>query len=382
MLFWKRIAGYVWSGLLLLTVSVILVPLRPNTTAVGFLLLLAVFFCAQRFGSGPALLAAVIGTLGYDFLFFPPYYAFNIDDPQDWLAFGVFSITALWTGQLSARAQQQTEEALQAKSESERLYRQLREAFEKSSETEALRRSERLKSALLDAVTHDLRTPLTSIKASITTLLSDLDAPAEERLDSQSWGELLQVINEEADRLNRQIESFVELARVEAGDLSVRPTWRTMEEVAGAAMDRANPLLEKHKVKVDLAERLPLVRVDARAMSELVFTLLDNASKYSPPGSTIWLKTAADGSSMVRLTVSDQGKGIPKEFREKVFEKFFRVDETAKDTVDSNRPVGLGMGLAIAKGIIEAHSGRIWIEDGPNGKGTTFVVVVPVGDEE
>jgi two-component system sensor histidine kinase KdpD len=193
---------------------------------------------------------------------------------------------------------------------------------------------------------------------------------------------LLEVINEEADRLNRQIESLVDLARVEAGELSVRPTWRTLEEVVSAAIERAAPLLEKHQVKVELADRLPLVRVDARAMSELVFTLLDNASKYSPLGSTIWLNAIPDGSAMVRITVADQGKGIPKEFHEKVFEKFFRVDETAKETTDSNRPVGLGMGLAIAKGIIEAHGGRIWIEDGPDGKGTIFIVLVPVGDEE
>jgi len=379
---WNRVSGYVWSVLLMAAALGILIPLRSNVTAVGFCLLLIVLFCAALFGSGPALLVSVLGMLGYNFLFLPPLYEFTISEPQNWVALAAFAITAVGAGQLSARARQRTEEALKAKGEIEKLYQQLREAFEKTSETEALRRSERLKSSLLDAVTHDLRTPLTSIKASITTLLSDQEAPPEERLDPASASELLQVINEEADRLNRQIESFVDLARVEAGELSVRPTWRTMEEVVSAAIERAAPLLEKHTVKVNLAERLPLVRVDARAMSELVFTLLDNASKYSPPKTTIWLNAVPDGSAMVKLTVADQGKGIAPEFREKVFEKFFRVDETAKETTDSNRPVGLGMGLAIAKGIIEAHGGRIWIQDGPVGHGTTMVVLLPVGDEE
>src|SRR5579883_232581 len=210
----RRVAGYLWSVLLMLGGLGMLVPLRSNITAVGFSLLLLVLFSAAKFGSGPALVASVLGMVGYNFLFLPPLYKFTIQDPQNWIALAAFSIAALITGQLSAQARQRTEEALTAKNEIEKLYEQLRESFEKSSENEALRRSERLKSALLDAVTHDLRTPLTSIKASITTLI-DSNSVAEgrsEKLDPHDERELLQVINEEADRLNRQIESLVELA--------------------------------------------------------------------------------------------------------------------------------------------------------------------------
>jgi K+-sensing histidine kinase KdpD len=153
-----------------------------------------------------------------------------------------------------------------------------------------LRQSEKLKSALLDAVTHDLRTPLTSIKASITTLLDEVrggELPA--TLDRDSRVEMMEVIDEESDRLSRFINGLIELARIEAGELQLLRRWGAVDEIISTALQRAEPITRNHRVELQVEKELPGVRVDERAVSEVVYTLIDNAAKYSPKGSTIRL---------------------------------------------------------------------------------------------
>src|SRR5262249_46269746 len=161
------------------------------------------------------------GVICFNFFYLPPIGAFTISASDNWIALVAFLITAMTVGQLSSRIKRRAEEADTARREIERLYRELQEAFEKASQVKALEQSERLKSALLDAVTHDLRTPLTSIKASVTTLLEEFgrtgSGPLETiRLDPEGRREMLEIIDEEADRLNRFIEGLMDLARIEA----------------------------------------------------------------------------------------------------------------------------------------------------------------------
>jgi two-component system sensor histidine kinase KdpD len=266
----------------------------------------------------------------------------------------------------------------------EGLYEQLQTAFERASHAEALRQSERLKSALLDAVTHDLRTPLTSIKASITTLLDEAhgetDGNQAVTLDDESRLEMLEVINEESDRLNRFIGGLIELARVEAGELRLRRRWGAIDEIISTALDRAEPLTREHVVDVQIEPELPVVRVDERAVSEVVYTLVDNAAKYSPSRTTITITAEQSDDGMIRMSVADQGLGIPDDLRERVFDKFFRAIRDAD--VVTHQPSGTGMGLAIAKGIVEAHGGKIWIESGPTKRGTKVVFTLPVGEDD
>src|SRR5436189_1466452 len=149
--------------------------------------------------------------LGFNFFFLPPFHTFAIADPQNWVALTAFFITALAVGQLSARAKRRAEEAESSRVEIKRLYEELREAFDRTSEAEALKRSERLKSALLDAVTHDIRTPLTSIKASATLLLEDRESIDQvKKLGANEQQTLLQVITHGADRLDRFVEGIVD----------------------------------------------------------------------------------------------------------------------------------------------------------------------------
>jgi two-component system sensor histidine kinase KdpD len=351
-----------------------------NSTTVALALLLAVLSVAIAFGSKPALLASVLAMLGFNFFFLPPYHTFTIADPQNWIALTAFFVTSLAVGQLSARAKRRAEEAEAGKLEIRRLYDELREAFDRASEAEAIKRSERLKSALLDAVTHDIRTPLTSIKASATLLLEDRkENDASAKLSPDEQDAMLEVITHGADRLDRFVEGIVDLARIEAGDLSLHRNWGAIDDIIEAALAQAEPLTRNHEIKVVVAEELPIIRVDARAVTEVIYALIDNASKYSPAGTLITIDAHRAADDIVEIAVEDQGPGIPTNARGRAFERFYRANG---DGPVSGRSRGIGMGLAIAKGIVEAHGGRIWIEDAKSVHGARIVFTVPVGGED
>src|SRR5437763_10537315 len=233
--------------------TTLILPFRQqiNSTTVALGYLLVVLFVAILWRSGPALVASVLAMLCFNFFFLPPFHTFTIADPQNWVALTVFFITAVAVGQLSARARQRAEEAESGRREVRRLYEELREAFERASQAEAFKRSERLKSALLDAVTHDLRTPLTSIKASATLLLEDRElADQTEPLVPGEQQALLKVITQSADRLDRFVEGLVDLARIEADSLNLNRNWGAVDEIVDAALTRAEPITRHHEVAV------------------------------------------------------------------------------------------------------------------------------------
>jgi two-component system sensor histidine kinase KdpD len=379
-------AGYLGSVLGTGLVTLLLGPFHEqlNTTTTALAFLLVVLFVALFWGSGPALLASVLGMFAFNFFFLPPLYTLSIAHAENWVALLTFFTTALVVGQLSARARKRADEAESRKREIERLYGELQEAFERASQAEALRRSEKLKSALLDAVTHDLRTPLTSIKASITTILDEargkIDGEQPVTLDRESRLEMLEIIDEETDRLNRFISGLIELARIEAGELQLRRNWGEVDEIISAALQRAESITRGRLINVNIERELPVVRVDERSVSEVLYTLIDNASKYSPPGTAIDIRAELGPKDTVRITVEDRGKGVSVALRERVFDKFFRA--TRDGDIRTHQPSGSGMGLAIAKGIVEAHEGKIWIESGSDGVGTRVVFTLPIGDDE
>src|SRR5215216_2589628 len=187
----QRWAGYAVAALSVGALTLLLktVGTHFNAATVSLALLLNVLFIAKRWGSLPALLASILAMLCFNFFFLPPFATFTIAATDNWVALLAFLLTAVTAGQLSASAKRRAEEAETGRREIERLYAELRDAFERASHAEALRQSEKLKSALLDAVTHDLRTPLTSIKASVTTLLNEQSARTYEglpvRLDAE-----------------------------------------------------------------------------------------------------------------------------------------------------------------------------------------------------
>src|SRR6476469_5721297 len=209
------------------------------------LLLLDVVVVARLWGTGPALLAAASGAGAYSYFFLPPA-GFGIEDAEDWIAFVTFTVTAVIAGELASRAERRAAEAQAGRREIERLYQELQSAFERASEAEAARRNEQLKSALLDALTHNLRTPLTSIKAAVTALIrSGVWSPLSE-LGIEGRQELLQVIDEESDRLNRFIEGLSAPDTEPVPPIHLRAI--EVDELVRSGLHRAETVIRDHRV--------------------------------------------------------------------------------------------------------------------------------------
>jgi len=235
-------------------------------------------------------------------------------------------------------------------------------ALEDASQAEAARQNETLKSALLDSLAHDIKTPLTSIKAAVTSLLPNRQG---EEL------ELLTIINEEADRLNQLAAEVIAMARVEAGKLHLDRRRVSAEELIEGALGQLSVSLKGRPLEVRTAAALPPVEADPEFAQQVVKQLIENALKYSPEDSPVTI-TAEFKDGKIVFGVADRGPGIEVSERSRLFDKFFRGRRHRFDTK------GTGMGLAIAKGIIDAHRERIWVESEP-GEGTAFYFTLPAG---
>ena len=165
---------------------------------------------------------------------------------------------------------------------------------------------------------------------------------------------------------------MVELARIELGSAPSRRTLSNVEEIISIALARAEQTPGGHRVVVNIDKDLPLINVDARAIAEALYNLIENAAKYSPEGSLIKIETTATGEE-VSVSISDEGRGIPPDMRQRVFEKFVRLEP--------DRSSGMGLGLPVARGIVESQGGTIEIHSGPDRKGTMFVIDLPIGEE-
>jgi K+-sensing histidine kinase KdpD len=339
-------------------------------------LLLIVLLIARAWGTGPALAASAAAALAFSYYFLPPA-GIAIEDVNDWVAFVTFTVTAIVVGELAARAERRQLEAEEGRKEIEQLYQQLGAAFERASEAEAARRNEQLKAALLDALTHNLRTPLTAIKASVTALIGSGDPVSAAGLSQENRRDLLEVIDEESDRLNRFIEG---LSGADRPDPSQQSTLRRteLETIVREALTRAGTVMRRHRTQVVLDKNLPALAVDPAAVAEVLYILLDNASKYSPPGTSIRIAATCEDVHQVRLSVSDEGPGIPPALREQVFQKFFRIP--GREALDPRRS-GIGLGLPIARRLAESQAGRIWIEGTESGRGTQVVLTLPIGGD-
>ncbi|WP_042698926.1 sensor histidine kinase KdpD [Azospirillum sp. B506] len=225
--------------------------------------------------------------------------------------------------------------------------------------------TERLRSALLTSISHDLRTPLASILGSATSLVSY--GPKMEEDDRR---ELAATIQEEAERLNRFIANLLDMTRLESGAIRPRTGAVDLSEVVGSALERVSRILAGHRVVVDLAAGLPMVDIDAVLIEQALFNLLDNAAKYAPAGSLITVRGRQDGG-LVRIDVLDEGGGIPPEDVERIFDKFYRVH--AQD----RQRAGTGLGLAICRGFVEAMGGTVTAGNRRDRSGAVFTVTLP-----
>jgi two-component system, OmpR family, sensor histidine kinase KdpD len=240
-------------------------------------------------------------------------------------------------------------------------------AVEDLTHTQASQESERLRAAVLDSVTHEFRTPLTAIKASVTTLRSGATLTSEQNQD------LLAVIDEESDRLNRLVGEAVEMAQLDAKEVKLELAPHQIHEAIDEALEDSKQVLSGHTVEVRLPDRLPAALMDVSWIKKVLQHLLENAAKYSPAGSPIFISSEARNQRLI-TSVADQGAGIDDLERSMIFDKFYRGQS------QRYRIQGTGMGLAIVKAIVEAHGGRIEVTS-QLGHGSVFSFGLPLAKE-
>jgi two-component system, OmpR family, sensor histidine kinase KdpD len=226
--------------------------------------------------------------------------------------------------------------------------------------------TDRLRSALLTSISHDLRTPLASILGAATSLTTQPEA-----LDEAGKREMITTIQEEAERLNRFIGNLLDMTRLESGAVVPRSSMADLSEIVGSALERAARILDLHPVEVRLPPDLPMLKLDVVLFEQVLFNLLDNAAKYTAPGSLIRLQARHEGE-VVELRILDQGDGIPPADLDRIFDKFYRV--LAAD----RRRAGTGLGLAICRGFVEAMGGTITAGNRADRPGGVFTLTLPV----
>jgi two-component system sensor histidine kinase KdpD len=236
-------------------------------------------------------------------------------------------------------------------------------AIENVGKAEAARENEKLRSAILDSVAHEFRTPLTAIKASVTTVLAG-------GLDASQQNELLTVINEESDRMNHLVEEASQMAQLESKQVELDRKPHDIREAIDRALETGKKVIGKHPVEIDAAMDLPMVEFDLELIANVLQQLLENAAKYSPSGSAIHISVEKIDAQIL-VSVADRGTGIDEFEQSLIFDKFYRGKNNRYSVQ------GTGMGLAIAKAVLEAHGGSIRVTSQP-GQGSVFSFTLPL----
>jgi two-component system sensor histidine kinase KdpD len=242
---------------------------------------------------------------------------------------------------------------------------------EQAAKVEAAVGQERLRNALLTSLSHDLRTPLSSIVGSVTSLRELGD-----KLSTEERADLLAAIHEESERLSRFVSNLLDMTRIEAGALDVRREWIDIADALAAVSIRAEKAFEGFKVETSIATGMPLIRGDSTLLQQVIFNLLDNTQKFAGRERPAYLAAERDDGEII-ISLDDDGPGIPKEALELIFTKFFRV------APGDGRAPGTGLGLAIAKGVIGAMGGTV-VAESPirNGRGTRIEIRLPCTDQD
>jgi two-component system sensor histidine kinase KdpD len=343
----RIVAGWIvtLAGIALATAAML--PFRSDlTVATSALVLVVPLAVGVAVGGFPAVPVGVVaGFLAFDFFFIPPYSTFYVTEWEDWISLVVYACVGCTVGVVVAQRSRLVEE---------------------SNRVRLLEEVDRLRAALIGSVSHDLRTPLASIKASI----SDLADPAL-HLSDDDRATLLRTTEEETDRLSRLVTNLLDMSRIQAGALVPHRSATPLDELIGAVVARLAGMFREHRLTVEVADGLPLADVDYLLVEQALTNLLENAARYTPVGSAVTVRAGeASGGAEVEVAVVDHGPGVAEEERERIFDEFYRL------RAGGGGPFGTGMGLAIVKGIVEAHGGRIRVTETPGG-GATFALRLP-----
>jgi two-component system sensor histidine kinase KdpD len=316
-----------------------------DPTTVALSLLLVILVIATHATRRVAVAASLLAFFCFNFFFLPPLGTLAIADPSHWVPLVTLLAVSLVAGHLSTMARRRAEEA----------------AAERHRAND-VRRTAELKSALLAALGHDLKTPLTAVTVAANNLNADW-------LDDQGRREQAAIVLEEAGRLNRIFDDIVDMARIETHAIDAEPEWVQPSEIVEAAAHQAATAIASHDLRVTTTSEPVLVRVDPRLMSAALAHLLENAGQYSPEGGAIEVSAeTTDGE--LRIAVGDRGHGIDARDLDRIFERGYRGDEARQ------RRYGTGMGLAITRGLLAAMGGRAWASNRAGG-GAVFSISVP-----
>jgi two-component system, OmpR family, sensor histidine kinase KdpD len=359
----RHVRGTIFSIAAVALVTGAVYALRPvaPVLSLGALYVFAVLPVAVLWGLAYAIGVAVASQLVFNFLFLPPVHTLALRDSESWVALAVYFVIAVVVSELAARSRRRAEEAeFHARAATALLQERERLASE-ALEAEALRRADVMKTALLRAVSHDLRTPLMAISTSAGALArSDLS------LDDADRAELLATVVAASEQLDHLVGNLLDLSRLQAGAAQPEQGLVELEELVIAALGELGAA--GARIEVTFAGGSPSVLVDPHQIQRVLVNLLENGLKYSPPDETIRIQVSETPSEAV-VRVIDHGPGVPLEERERIFEPFQRGSR------GPNAP-GAGLGLAIARGFTEANGGRLTVES-RSGQGATFVLALP-----
>ena len=363
-----RLYAIALGSVALVTVLIGAALTRVHIASIAMLYLIAVLGTATFAGRRAAVVAAVASFLAYNWFFVEPVHTFQVGDPDEWFALVLFLVTAVITGELAAQLRERAREAAERERETIHLYEERDRLREAATEAEVLRRADDLKTALLGAVSHDLRTPLASIIASAGSLRQrDVQWS-----DSERDGFLADIENE-ARRLGRIVANLLDLSRMESGTLRPERGWYDVAALVDDAVGRLRALTGGHAVRVSIPDDLPPVPLDYVEIDQVLTNVIENAARHTPGGSTIWIAAQRDGDA-VTISVSDDGPGIAPNARARIFDPFVRGGDRRSGAR------GAGLGLAIARGLVEAHGGAITADDRPGG-GTRIRITLPLRTE-
>ena len=326
-----------------LTVACWLLTPLTGYGAISLIFLLGVLLAGMILSRGPVLLVAALSALSWNFLFIPPLFTFHIEKLEDALTFATYFIVAITVGSLTA---------------------QLKAREHLAAQVQLAQESERLRKTLLDCVSHELKTPLAAIAAA-SQELSRMTANIQ---DSQMLKELADEIRDGSHRLNRVVDNLLDMNRLESGVIRPKREWCDVRELLECAVEIERESLSGRDVRLDVPEKIPLALLDHTLIEQAVAKLLANAGSHTPPNLAVEIDAEYSDEHLL-ISVSDRGAGIQPDTTERVFEKFYRGD--------GRKAGGLGLGLSIARGFIEAHGGNLTAEN-RDGGGARFVIRLPV----